>query len=79
VFNFQGYLFLKELQAEEGAETMPGYLDNLGEVHTLYTKDVLIALTDNTKGGNGMVNAIVSHCSHVHNRVAIALLLHLQA
>ncbi len=50
MFSVQGYLFLKELQAEEGAGTTSGYFDNVGEVRGLHTEDVPIASMDNNSG-----------------------------
>jgi hypothetical protein len=87
MFNIQGYLFLKDLQAEEGVGTMLGYLNDVGEVHGLHTEEMSIALTDDTRGDNSMVDAIVTqlshvhiggHCSCMHDCVAVDMLLHLQ-
>ncbi len=71
-FSIQGYLFLKEQQMEEGVETMLGYFENVGEVRGSHMEDVLIALTDNAGGGNGVVETVVMQLSHVHVGVIAA-------
>jgi hypothetical protein len=50
-FNAQGYLFLEELQAEEGAGTTSGCFNNVGEVCGSHKEDMLIASTDDAGGG----------------------------
>jgi hypothetical protein len=68
-FNVQGYLFLEELQAEEGAGTKSGYFDDVGEVRGSHTEDVPIASTDDAPR---LVDAVVTQLSHVHIGVIAA-------
>jgi hypothetical protein len=72
-FNVQGYLFLEELQAEDGTS---GYFDDVGEVRGSYAEDVAPSATtddDGEEGGDaGVVDAIVTQLSHVHIGVIAA-------
>jgi hypothetical protein len=72
-FNVQGYLFLEELQAEDGTS---GYFDDVGEVRGSYAEDVAPSATtddDGEEGGDaGVVDAVVTQLSHVHIGVIAA-------
>ena len=86
-FNVQGYLFLEELQAEDGTS---GYFDDVGEVRGSYAKDVAPSATTDDDGEEGGDAGVVDfrrdaveprahrgHCRRVRYRVAIVMLLHL--